>query len=215
VSDRLLALTPAALLGFAAVLALGIDIQRPLSLRQPLGSAIPREIAGHTGRDLHLDDAQRRQAGMTDYLMRAYRDTTSGSDETFSVYVAYYDQQSLGHTIHSPKNCLPGTGWQALASRTEEIVASDGRVAVNRYIVQQEDQRALVLYWYQGRGRVEANEYRVKWDLLRDSALKRRSDEALVRLVVPMAAGEEAAWELARRVATEMLTAVDAALPAD
>ena len=38
----------------------------------------------------------------------------------------------------------------------------------------------------QGRGRVAANEYRVKWDLLRDAALRSRSEEALVRLVLPL-----------------------------
>ena len=64
-------------------------------------------------------------------------------------------------------------------------------VRVNQYLLQRGEDQALVLYWYQGRGRVEANEYRVKWDLLRDAALHRRSDEALVRIIVPIEAGVE------------------------
>ena len=62
-----------------------------------------------------------------------------------------------------------------------------GTRQVNRYELQNGSQPALVFYWYQGRGRVEANEYRVKWELLRDAALQRRSDEALVRIVVNLA----------------------------
>ena len=67
-----------------------------------------------------------------------------------------------------------------------------GEGRVNRYVVEHKSgARALVFYWYQGRGRVAANEYAVKWELLRDAVLKRRTDEALVRVVFPLRAGEE------------------------
>ena len=88
-----------------------------------------------------------------------------------------------------------------------------GTVAVNRYLLQREQQQVLVLYWYQGRGRVQANEYLVKWDLLRDSALRHRSDEALVRIVVPIRSDEEAAFALAAQAAVQVVTALPEALP--
>jgi EpsI family protein len=91
-------------------------------------------------------------------------------------------------------------------------VAGTDTVIVNRYLLQNRTQQALVLYWYQGRGRVASNEYRVKWDLLRDAALRRRSDEALVRVVVPVRSGEDAA-ALAVRVAETLAPAVAEALP--
>jgi len=212
--SRLLVWAPPTLMALASIFTLGIDLQRPLPLRVPLASSIPREVDGFTGSDQQLNEAQEQEAGMSDYVMRAYRHSSGTREQTFSLYVAYYDQQSLGRTIHSPKNCLPGTGWQALSSRTEEVAMRDGPVTVNRHIVQSSDQKALVLYWYQGRGRVEANEYRVKWDLLWDSALKRRSDEALVRIVVPIVEGEGAAWKLANSVVGAIIPAVTAALPA-
>ena len=84
---------------------------------------------------------------------------------------------------------------------------------MNRYVVQRGTQQALVLYWYQGRGRVEANEYRVKWNLLRDAALRRRSDEALVRVVVPITTSDSAATNFAAGVAGELLPAVARSLP--
>ena len=86
-------------------------------------------------------------------------------------------------------------------------------MGVNRYLLQNGDARALVLYWYQGRGRVQASEYLVKWDLLRDAALKHRSDEALVRIVVPLVGPEENAFELAQSVAERLVPALDNALP--
>ena len=79
-------------------------------------------------------------------------------------------------------------------------------------------------YWYQGRGRVAHNEYLVKWDLLRDAALERRTDEALVRLVVPVVASadatpadvqeaQQAAEAIARAAATNLVASLEDFLP--
>jgi EpsI family protein len=86
-------------------------------------------------------------------------------------------------------------------------------VTVNRYLIGNGPLKSLVLYWYQGRGRVEQNEYAVKWDLLRDQALLGRSDEALVRVIVPVRTTEEAAYTQAEQVAKELVVHVDRALP--
>jgi EpsI family protein len=198
--------------GVGAILTTGIDLQRALPLRIPLGQAIPLEVAGSVGRDLELSPEELRVAGVTTYLQRAYA-VADTAPMAFSVYIGYYDAQVEGRTIHSPKNCLPGAGWEALASTTTTVAGPSGPVTVNRYILQRETAQALVLYWYQGRGRVEADEYRVKWHLLRDAALRQRSDEALVRIVVPMRGNEAEALALAEHVASSLLPAVARALP--
>jgi EpsI family protein len=89
-------------------------------------------------------------------------------------------------------------------------------VTVNRYLIQNGTSRAIVLYWYQGRGRVAASEYAVKWDLLRDAALRGRTEEALVRVAVPVDGDENAeaaAFDLAARVAGSVIPSVFLALP--
>ena len=206
--------SPAAVLAVGAILATaGVKAQRALPLRAPLGEAVPTEIEGFHGRDVALSDAEARVAAVTSYLARTYEGGDSAGRATFSLYVGYYDRQTGGKTIHSPKNCLPGAGWEALTSRTAPIATPSGPVVVNRYLIQRGASQALVLYWYQGRGRVEANEYRVKWNLLRDAALKRRSDEALVRVVVPITGTEEQAFTLASRVAATVVLRLVQALP--
>ena len=206
---------PAIILAFGALFTVGIDGQRTMALRAPLDQTIPRAMAGQLGSDLELSKAEQRVAGMTSYVMRVYSPTGDLRDQIdakFSVYVGYYAAQMRGQTIHSPKNCLPGAGWEALTSAPAVIATAAGTITVNRYLLKRGDQQALVLYWYQGRGRVEANEYRVKWDLLRDAAIKRRTDEALVRIVVPATTTEDAAFREAARVAAELVPAVDRAL---
>jgi EpsI family protein len=137
-----------------------------------------------------------------------------GVDDWFTLYVGYYPEQMQGSTIHSPRNCLPGAGWEPLGNEPAEVRFADGSTAVvNRYILQREDERTLVLYWYQGRGRIQANEYAVKLDLLKDAALRRRSDEALVRLVIPIRGDEAAAHEMGLRLAAAVAPMVENALP--
>lgn len=204
---------PVALLIVGALLTSDVRPQRSLDLRTPLPGAVPVELVGFEGRDLELSDREASVAGVSDYLLRTY-----GQDETgagwFTIYVGYYASQTHGRTIHSPKNCLPGSGWDALASSLATVEVEGGRSEiVNRYLIQNEGQRALVLYWYQGRGRVAHNEYAVKWDLLRDAALHRRSEEALVRIVVPVYASEEEAFARARDVAAQLIPSVQRALP--
>lgn len=214
-AGRMLAWLPAVVLAAGAVLTLGIGTQRALPLRAPLAATVPTVIEGYVGEDHEISEAERRVAAMSDYLYRIYNPAPDGDGGSapYTVLIAYYDSQTQGRTIHSPKNCLPGSGWEALASQRAEIATPAGPVTVNRYLIQNKEERALVLYWYQGRGRVEASEYAVKWDLLRDAALRRRSEEALVRIVVPLSGSEDEAFALASRVAGTIVPAVYAALP--
>ena len=202
------------------MLALGVaattrsDSHRAMALRAPLDSSIPLELAGFSGRDLRLADAERRVAGVTEYLLRDYTATSAdGKLRGFSVYVGYYERQGQGQTIHSPKNCLPGNGWEPLTSSRVAVQTPEGIVEVNRYVLQRGKQRAVVFYWYQGRGRVEADEYRVKRDLLRDAALSGRSEEALVRITIPVTGTQQSADQLAVQVASKLIPAAGNALP--
>jgi EpsI family protein len=209
---KIMAWLPAILLSAGAAASAGAGAQRSTPLRARLADVTPLEMQGLRGVDQTVSEQERRVAGMDEYLLRSY----AGADSTsagFSIYVGYYQHQARGHTIHSPKNCLPGAGWEALTSATAAVPIAGASVKVTKYLLQRNDERAVVLYWYQGRGRVENNEYVVKWDLLRDAALRRRSDEALVRVVVPIATGENEALAVATAVASQLIPAVDEALP--
>ncbi|HEU5218914.1 MAG TPA: EpsI family protein [Gemmatimonadales bacterium] len=201
---------PAILMGVGSLLLLGVNRQRPMVLSAPL-TVVPPSILGYQGVDKPIGEEERRVAGMSAYLLRSYqRDSTFG----FSVYVGYYEQQTQGRTIHSPRNCLPGAGWEPLSMRDEQLTIEGTRVQVRRYVLAKDKARALVYYWYQGRGRIASSEYGVKWDLLRDAALTGRSEEALVRVVVPLGDSEARADSMATGVAQAIIPQLDRALPA-
>jgi EpsI family protein len=201
---------PLAILAGGVLLVQTIGRQNPMPLSRPL-TGIPIVLEGYEGRELTVSPEEQRIAGMSSYVSRTYgRDSTAA----FWVYVGYYESQTQGKTIHSPKNCLPGAGWEPLESARVQLNLASGPVPVNRYLIANDNQRALVLYWYQGRGRISANEYLVKWELLRDATLKQRTDEALVRVIVPIRGTEEEAEALARRVAERLAYEVAQVVPA-
>lgn len=175
---------PAILLAVGFVGGRWIQPQESRSIALPL-SEFPAQLHGLTQvSDERLTDRELQILRPDDYVHRTY----DHSGTTASLFVAYYGRQLGGATIHSPRNCLPGSGWEPLEHRRVALAEDGGWV--NRYVVEHESgSRALVYYWYQGRGRVQASEYAVKWDLLRDAVIKRRSEEAMVRLVFPLARG--------------------------
>ena len=124
--------------------------------REPL-AALPIDVgAWHAAGDMPIDDESLGVLGVDDYLNRLY---ARPSVAPVSLYIGYYASQRQGDTIHSPQNCLPGAGWQAVESGRATLDAGGRSLVVNRYMIQKGLNRQVVLYWYQGRGRVVANEY--------------------------------------------------------
>lgn len=202
---------PAALLALGGLALQHIRAQDATPLRQPLAT-VPSTLLDLPAKDIPISPEERLVAGMDSYILRYY--AKPDSRPAYSVYVGYYEQQTQGRSIHSPRNCLPGAGWETLSSGTAEVQTPGGIATVNRYVLENEGRRAVVYYWYQGRGRVAWNEYRVKYELLRDKALRGRSEEALVRIVVPSdASGDGEADRVATAVASVLIPAVDQALP--
>jgi EpsI family protein len=104
------------------------------------------------------------------------------------LFVAYFRSQRTGQTPHSPKNCLPGSGWVWSLSDTVRVPIEGipEPIEVNRYVVAKGDQKSLVMYWYQSRDRVVASEYKAKLYVIADALRYNRTDTALVRVVIPI-----------------------------
>lgn len=214
------AFSPALLLGVGVLMINGMREQYTTKPKLPV-SNISHDFGGLRGVDVEVDSAERKVAGMSEYVMREFK---QDSAQEFSVYVGYYDKQVQGKTIHSPKNCLPGAGWDILSSSAVALPEAPSAGLVNRVLLANKGTHALVYYWYQGRGRIEANEYKVKWNLLRDAALYGRTEEALVRVVVPIENSNfpghatsmtvESADVLAKQIASKLANEVSRVMPA-
>lgn len=121
-----------------------------------------------------------------DYIKADYRRSSEGLPVNF--YVAFYESQRAGSSIHSPRSCIPGGGWKISDLSQESMDHFNGLdgLRVNRLVISKGESRQLVYYWFAQRGRVITNEYLAKWYLFLDGLMMQRSDGALVRLVTPV-----------------------------
>jgi EpsI family protein len=167
-------------LGVGSV-ALRLDASTPRYVDMPTLESLSVPGAAIVG-DERLDENTERVLQADRYLLRSYEFSGAPVD----VLVAFYASQETGHTIHSPLNCLPGTGWTWSSRDLENIPTSSGQtITVNRNIATLDGEQLLVYYWYQSRGRVTASDYRNKFLLVRDALVLHRSDGALVRVTTP------------------------------
>jgi EpsI family protein len=180
----------AAILAGAFVLLHSVSHGEPVVLHQPLRD-LPYTIGTWSGQEQPLSERVLQAVSVSDYTNRVY----FGSGNTpVQLYVGYYGSQRTGDTIHSPKNCLPGAGWDLVQSGFATIpVAGGRRIVVNEDVIQQDENKQLVFYWYQGRGRVYASEYAGKFWMVVDAISRNRTDGALVRLITPINDNEASA----------------------
>lgn len=181
-----------ALLALAVTWALSAWLTRPEPADGgPRLADLPLTLGAEwSGEVLDLDPRQRALLQATDLLLRDYRRTPlpSGSPTPpVTLLVAYYATQRTGATYHSPRHCLPGSGWQITSLATRQVPGPAGEaVRVNEVIIQQGLERQLLLYWYQDRGRILTSEYVAKAYLVWDALTKNRTDGTLIRVSVPV-----------------------------
>lgn len=157
--------------------------QRPLS-------EFPSDIGISHSKDQPFEDQVVKAIGTDDYINRVY----IGSAPPIELYIGYYKDQRSGDRIHSPKNCLPGSGWEPVHSTRVQIGTVDGApVVVNSYLVANGARQDMVLYWYQSHGRIVASEYVAKFWLVADALNHKATDGAMIRIWTTAADGETAA----------------------
>src|SRR5438128_3651927 len=180
--------------------------------RKPL-KEFPQQVGSwrQQGDDVRFDDETQSVLRADDYVSRNFE----SNGRIASLYVGYYATQRNGATYHSPLNCLPGAGWVMSDGGRITITPANGRAAfeANRYVVQNGKDRALMLYWYEGRGRALASEYWGKIYTVIDSVRRRRSDGAMVRVTVPIGRSESEALVAAADLAAQAAPVLPAFVP--
>ncbi len=176
-------------------------------------SEFPKDIGSYrTVAEYPFDAETLKILGVTDYVNRAYFSPAQGE---LGLYIGYFRTQRTGAAIHSPKNCLPGAGWQPTVSEIYQLSLPDGRkVPVNLYVVRKDLDQQVVLYWYQSHGRVVASEYWGKFYMVEDAIRLNRTDAALVRIMAPVRNGDlDAARKQAIAFAQQVAVDVGQVIP--
>lgn len=156
-------------------------------------SDFPMTLGEWHGKQERLEQMYLDILKLDDYV---FADYVNPDQQMVNFYVAYYATQNKGNSSHSPSTCIPGGGW-TITSLTQVpvkgVMLNGKRLVVNRAVIQKDDYRQLVYYWFQERDRIVTDEYLVRWYIFWDALTRNRTDGALVRLVTTIKPGEQLA----------------------
>jgi len=154
-------------------------------------SNFPKQIGEWVGKEERFDQEIYDLLGVDDSFLCNYNTRKGGQ---VNLYVGFYQSQREGDTIHSPRHCMPGAGWNIIDTSSEQLTIPNrkpAKIKVARLTLEKGTQRQVVLYWFQSRGRIIRSEYMDKVYLVMDSIAKRRTDGSFVRLIAPAINGDE------------------------
>ncbi len=168
-----------------------------------------------------MEDKIEKRLGVSDYMICSYENEQAAA-KWVGIYLGYHERQvregaksSAESSIHPPRHCLPGAGWDIIHSEVTTLdLPGVPNAEVNRLIIAKGEARQVVYYWYQERGRIIASDYLKIVYLFWDRATRARSDGALVRFTIPYKrGGEEGADEAFRSLASELVPVIPEYIP--
>ena len=172
------------------VVSQGIEFRTKVPISKSLDQ-FPLQVGKWIGTRQGMEQRFVDRLGLSDYVIIDFRNPTS---EAINFYVAYYESQRKGESIHSPGTCLPGSGWIFREAGTITFSTpgrSPGSMKVNRSYMEKMGSKQLSYYWFPQRGRILNNAYQLKMYAFWDALTKQRTDGALVRLITPVSESEE------------------------
>ena len=148
----------------------------------------PTRVDTWQGRQTSMEQIYLDALQLDDYVMADYRRADA---PPINFYVAWYDSQRKGRSVHSPRSCMPGGGWEIRSLEQRSLSSAGQPLNVNRAVIELGRNKQIVYYWFQQRGRDITSEYLVKWYIFWDALTRNRTDGALVRLSVPVLPGTD------------------------
>jgi len=188
------------MLGAAGVYSHRLGGRRVESGALPDLSRIPARVEGWVSEDFTLTETSVQVLGADAYLSRRY-ESSRGAQVWF--FLAYFREQQVGSQIHSPRNCLPGSGWSVRSLTRTDVLLGRDRQPAQRMLIERTGQRQEMLYWFRTQSGTVTGEYGLKWDLLRNSLLGRPTNAVFVRWNAA-SADAEAMRDLAERLEGSM-----------
>ena len=178
------------LLGLTWLLSIGVEFREKIPIKQSLAQ-FPLQMAEWAGSRQIMEQKFVDTLDLSDYTIVDYK---NAQGKTVNFYVAYYESQRKGESIHTPATCLPGGGWifkQAGAVTVPLPGHNEEFMRVNRAFMHRSGYRQLSYYWFPQRGRILTNAYQLKIFAFWDALTRHRTDGALVRLITPVYESEE------------------------
>lgn len=166
------------LLLLCGLYARDLEAERAFTRQNPDLKGLPTAFGDWISEDYPISPSVAKVLGADVTLQRRYW-TPAGHE--VSLFVAYFSQQAVNSQIHSPRHCVPGSGWDIVSMEKTSIRPAGQSQDATRMLLSHENQSYEMLYWFRTRGGVITGEYGLKWDLVMNSLRRRPTDAAFIR----------------------------------
>ncbi len=196
-------------LGTTLAVTQGINFRENIPIAKSLNQ-FPLQLNGWHGTNQPMEQEFIDELSFTDYTIIDYKNEKG---QPINFYVAYYESQRKGESIHSPASCLPGGGWIFHKSGTVSIPFQETTMEVNRAVMQKGNFKQLTYYWFPQRGRNLTNAYQMKFFAFWDALTRQRTDGSLVRLITPINQSEQEAEKRLQQFTADVIPTLNTFLP--
>lgn len=170
-------------LGLTFVLSHGVEFRNKVPASRAF-SKFPMQVGEWTGTRESMEQIYLNALYFSDYILADY---INAAGRAVNFYVAYYQDQRKGESVHSPETCLPGGGWHfKQAGNTRILLDGNAAMSVNRAFMEKDGARQLTYFWFAKMGRVLTTLYQLKLYTFWDSLTRQRTEAALVRIITPV-----------------------------
>ena len=180
------------LIVFLLLILAGLYINLHSDIEVPLNRSFKDFPMEHKGWDIisesHFSDDVLDVLRPTDYMLRKYAGTEG---VPVSLYIGYHSGGKDSGPIHSPKNCLPGSGWYSVSEETMSVRSGLKGIGLVKAVYQKGFSKEIFFYWFHVRGQSLTNEFALKVAEIKNSMLYRRRDSAFIRISVDVESDED------------------------
>ena len=157
-----------------------LDTHRVSAASPPKLDQIPATFGDWSSRDIPMAPNIAKVLGADVTLQRIYENS---SRQQVELFLAYFSKQAVNSQIHSPKHCLPGSGWTIVSTEPTRVELPGQSQPATRLVLEQQGVSEQMLYWFRTRSGSVTGEYALKLDLVRNSLARRPTDAVFVRYV--------------------------------
>ena len=164
----------------------------------------------HMTSESHFSDDVLDVLRPTDYMLREY---VGEENVPVSLYIGYHGGGRESGAIHSPRNCLPGSGWYLVSEERMTVRSGLKEIDLVKAVYQKGAYKELFLYWFDVKGQTLSNEFALKFAKIKNSMLYRRRDAAFIRVSVDIESDENMSFLVAEKLVRDLYPVITEFLP--
>ncbi|MFA7059611.1 MAG: exosortase A [Pedobacter sp.] len=171
----------------------------------------PKVVSGwRMTQEFAMADNIQKVLRATDTLTRRYE---AADGKLVDLYIGYHGGGKDSGEIHSPKHCLPGSGWFEVSTKRRLLDVSGSKINLVQAVYRKGDNRQMFLYWFQVQDKTISDEYSLKIAEIVNSIINRRRDASFIRISVPFESDEQGAVAIGERFIRDLLPTMHEFLP--